>query len=114
MVNAIVGVTLKYSCGNTTTPFEHEALQHGYKYEGGKPDDITAVLTLFKLCVYFKQYSTCPLVTSLPVVIIITEETTSGHIDFLFFFLLFLSGSGSSFSGTSSSDGSSSSSSTYN
>lgn len=48
MVNAIVGVTLKYSCGNTTTPFEHEALQHGYKYEGGKPDDITAVLTLFK------------------------------------------------------------------
>lgn len=48
MVNAIVGVTLKFSCGNTTTPFEHEALQHGYKYEGGKPDDITAVLTLFK------------------------------------------------------------------
>lgn len=49
MVDAIVGVTLKYSCGNTTTPFEHEALQHGYKYEGGKPDDITAVLTLFTL-----------------------------------------------------------------
>jgi len=48
MVNAIVGVTLKYSCGKTTTPFEHEALQHGYKYEGGKPDDITAVLTLFQ------------------------------------------------------------------
>lgn len=47
MVDAIVGVTLKYSCGKTTTPFEHEALQHGYKYEGGKPDDITAVLTLF-------------------------------------------------------------------
>ena len=53
MVNAIVGVTLKYSCGNTTTPFEHEALQHGYKYEGGKPDDITAVLTLFKYSCFF-------------------------------------------------------------
>ena len=58
MVNAIVGVTLKYSCGNTTTPFEHEATQQGYKYEGGKPDDITAVLALFQYFVCLTKRGT--------------------------------------------------------
>lgn len=47
MVNAIVGVTLKCSCSNNQSPFEHEATECGFKYEGGKPDDITAVLSLF-------------------------------------------------------------------
>ena len=51
MVNAIVGITLKYSCSNNQSPFEHEAREHGFKYEGGKPDDITAVLSLFLLTV---------------------------------------------------------------
>lgn len=47
MVDAIVGVTFKLSCSNTQTPFAYEAAEHGYKYQGGKPDDITAVLSLF-------------------------------------------------------------------
>lgn len=51
MVNAIVGITLKYSCSNNQSPFEHEAREHGFKYEGGKPDDITAVLSMFLLAV---------------------------------------------------------------
>lgn len=63
MVNAIVGVTLKYSCGSTTTPFENDALQNGYKYQGGKPDDITAVLTLFQCAVSCNKepLTTCPI-----------------------------------------------------
>ena len=51
MVNAIVGITLKYSCSNNQSPFEHEAREHGFKYEGGKPEDITAVLSMFLLAV---------------------------------------------------------------
>ena len=60
MVNAIVGVTLKYSCGSTTTPFENDALQNGYKYQGGKPDDITAVLALFQWRVCNKRSDNMP------------------------------------------------------
>lgn len=47
MVDAIVGVTFKLSCSNSQSPFENDAREHGYKYQGGKPDDITAVLSLF-------------------------------------------------------------------
>ncbi|CBK21524.2 uncharacterized protein [Blastocystis hominis] len=47
VVNKIVDFTFKKSGSRASTPFEQEALQNGYRYEGGKPDDITAVLTLF-------------------------------------------------------------------
>ena len=60
MVNAIVGVTLKYICGSTTTPFENDALQNGYKYQGGKPDDITAVLARFQWRVGNKRSDNMP------------------------------------------------------
>lgn len=60
VVNRIVDYTFKQSGSRSSTPFEQEALHNGYRYEGGKPDDITAVLTLFSFDVSKKQASNRP------------------------------------------------------
>ena len=48
ILTTIVNTAVTSSESSNLSPFEYSAGMAGYKYKGGKPDDITCVLTLFQ------------------------------------------------------------------